>query len=225
MIVGSFASAYHGIPRSIQALDIVVSLELKSLEPLSSALSAPGRYLSREAVEEAMEHRGQFNLSDGQSGWKVDFIVCKNREFSQRELGRRRRVILDGYEVFIASAEDTISIRTSTTRCRGHPRCLRLSTRPRISRQLAGQAGTIRGLRQSARSVVKSATLPDRDAFLRPLLSLLAKSEKALGKLSPGTRQHTMLSHNVTALRFAIELLSGAVTEVDRDEPHPAQVS
>ncbi len=50
MIVGSFASAYHGIPRSTQDLDIVVSLDLNSLEPLYSALSAPGCYLSREAA-------------------------------------------------------------------------------------------------------------------------------------------------------------------------------
>lgn len=108
MIVGSFASAYHGIPRSTQALDIVVSIDIHSLEPLYSSLSAPGCYLSREALEDAIKHRGQFNLIDGQSGWKTDFIVCKNREFSQQELGRRQRVTLNGCEVFIASAEDTI---------------------------------------------------------------------------------------------------------------------
>ncbi len=108
MIVGSFASAYHGVPRSTQGLEIVVSLDLSSLETLYSILTAPGCYLSRDAVEEAVERRGQFNLIDSQSGWKVDFIVCKNREFSQQELGRRQRVTLDGCEVFIASAEDTI---------------------------------------------------------------------------------------------------------------------
>lgn len=108
MIVGSFASAYHGIPRSTQDLDIVVSIEPGRVDPLISTLSAPGSYLSREAVESAVERRGQFNLIDGQSGWKVDFIVCKNREFSQQELSRRQLVTLSGSEVFIASAEDTI---------------------------------------------------------------------------------------------------------------------
>ncbi len=42
---------------------------------------------------------------------------------------------------------------------------------------------------------------------IRPLTSLLAKSEKAVVKLTPGTWQHTMLQKNNKALRFALRLL------------------
>ena len=67
--------------------------------------------------------------------------------------------------------------------------------------------------------------LPDRDASIRPLLSLMAKSEKALLKLSPGGWQHTMLSQNHHALRLAIRLLDSEELEtmVDRDEVLAAQ--
>ena len=67
--------------------------------------------------------------------------------------------------------------------------------------------------------------LPDRDASIRPLLSLMAKSEKALLKLSPGDWQHTMLSQNLHALRLAIRLLDSEKLEtmVDRDEVLAAQ--
>ena len=67
--------------------------------------------------------------------------------------------------------------------------------------------------------------LPDRDASIRPLLSLMAKSEKALLKLSPGGRQHTMLSQNLHALRLAIRLLDSEKLEtmLDRDEVLAAQ--
>lgn len=42
---------------------------------------------------------------------------------------------------------------------------------------------------------------------LRPLASLLSKSEKAQRKLAPGTWQHTMLQNNLHALRLAVALL------------------
>ena len=69
--------------------------------------------------------------------------------------------------------------------------------------------------------------LPDRDALIRPLLSLVAKSEKALLKLSPGGWQHTMLSQNLHALHLAIRLLDGerleTMTGIDREESLTAQ--
>ena len=69
-------------------------------------------------------------------------------------------------------------------------------------------------------------TLSDRDALLRPLVSLIAKSEKALLKLSPDGWQHTMLSQNIRALKIALHLLDGEAQTVgvlDRDEVLAAQ--
>ncbi|MGV8083629.1 MAG: hypothetical protein AB2L09_08385 [Coriobacteriia bacterium] len=45
---------------------------------------------------------------------------------------------------------------------------------------------------------------------LRPIASLLSKSEKAQQKLTPGTWQHTMLRDNVKALRIALTLMGEA---------------
>lgn len=42
----------------------------------------------------------------------------------------------------------------------------------------------------------------------RPIASLISKSEKAQGKLAPGTWQHTMLSDNLEALRIASALMN-----------------
>ncbi len=49
-----------------------------------------------------------FNVIDYATGWKIDFIVRKDRSFSEQEFERRRSMILLGVEVFMASAEDTI---------------------------------------------------------------------------------------------------------------------
>jgi hypothetical protein len=48
----------------------------------------------------------------------------------------------------------------------------------------------------------------DLQAILRPLSSLASKSEKAQGKVAPGTWQHAMLEGNVAALRLASALLA-----------------
>ncbi len=45
---------------------------------------------------------------------------------------------------------------------------------------------------------------------LRPLASLIGKSEKAQRKLAPGTWQHAMLRDNLKALRLAVALLDPA---------------
>lgn len=42
---------------------------------------------------------------------------------------------------------------------------------------------------------------------LRPIASLISKSEKAQRRLSPGTWQHTMLQDNLEALRIASTLM------------------
>jgi len=56
---------------------------------------------------------------------------------------------------------------------------------------------------------------------LPPIASLLSKSEKAQGKVAPGTWQHTMLTGNIRALRTASALLdeaSGEQNEMARDD-------
>ncbi len=52
---------------------------------------------------------------------------------------------------------------------------------------------------------------------LRPLKSLLGKSEKACQKLSPGTWQHTMLANNITALQVSSRLMNKEGTPAMED--------
>jgi hypothetical protein len=54
---------------------------------------------------------------------------------------------------------------------------------------------------------------------LRPIASLIGKSEKARQKLTPGTWQHTMLGENLKALHIASALMSGAAGDDGSFEP------
>jgi len=52
----------------------------------------------------------------------------------------------------------------------------------------------------------------DLEKAIAPITSLMSKSEKARGKLAPGTWQHAMLSDNLEALQIALSLLTKAVS-------------
>jgi len=108
MLAGSFASTYHGEPRTTHDIDIVIDPSERTLGELVRALSPESFYVSEQAVAEAWRRRGQFNVVHMPSGWKVDLILRKSRPFSREEFSRRERAEIAGTPVYIASAEDTI---------------------------------------------------------------------------------------------------------------------
>lgn len=108
MIAGSFASTYHGVPRTTHDIDIVVDPTLASLESLLRQLPAESYYVDADVARDALRRRSQFNVIDMDSGWKLDFIVRKDRPFSVEELVRRQPAEILGARVFVASLEDTI---------------------------------------------------------------------------------------------------------------------
>ena len=108
MLTGSLAGSYHGSPRATQDVDLVVDADASALLQLAARLREDDLYVSDQAVTEAARSRGQFNAIDPASAWKVDFIVRKDRPFSQAEfLGRQPVRFLD-LDLAIARAEDLI---------------------------------------------------------------------------------------------------------------------
>ena len=55
---------------------------------------------------------------------------------------------------------------------------------------------------------VDNYTTKELQEALRPIVSLISKSEKAQQKLAPGTWQHTMLRDNIKALQIAAALMN-----------------
>lgn len=108
MVTGSIAGSYHGIPRSTQDIDLVVEGTEDQLARFLSGLARRDFYVSPEAMREAVRERGQFNVIDRATAWKVDLIVKKDRDFSRIEFERRQRDETMGIPLWIATAEDTI---------------------------------------------------------------------------------------------------------------------
>jgi hypothetical protein len=132
MLAGSFASAYHGTPRTTQDVDLVIDPGRETLDAFVSQALEAGYYVDRDHAHEALRQRRQFNVLDPRSGWKADLVVLKDRAFSREEFGRRKSATMFGADVFVASAEDTILSK------------LEWAARSGSERQLADVAGIVR---------------------------------------------------------------------------------
>lgn len=108
MVAGSFASGVHGIPRTTRDLDLVIDPDRNSLRALLAGLDDATYYVDHDAARDALAVRGQFNVIDIETGWKIDLVIRKIRPFSREELARRKAYVLDGVAAYVASPEDTI---------------------------------------------------------------------------------------------------------------------
>jgi hypothetical protein len=108
MLAGSFASSHHGAPRATRDIDIVVDPTFDSLDRFLEGLRDDDTYVDADIAHEEFKRRGQFNVIDGATAWKVDVIFRKARPFSREELSRRIPVVVLGVPVFVATAEDTV---------------------------------------------------------------------------------------------------------------------
>ena len=125
MLAGSFASTHHGVPRTTHDIDLVIDPTAAALERFVEGLDPERFYVSPEAAREAWRRRGQFNVVDLETGWKVDLILCKDRPFSHEEFRRRQPATLLGAKVFVATAEDTVLAKLEWARLGESERQLR----------------------------------------------------------------------------------------------------
>lgn len=108
-VTGSGATITFGEPRYTNDIDIVADLNASHADRLCGAFPAPGFYVSRTAVDEAIRHRRMFNIIHIPSGLKIDVSVMKRTDF---DASRMSRVIPlsrgDGLVVRFSSPEDVI---------------------------------------------------------------------------------------------------------------------
>ena len=106
MVVGSYASSFHGEPRMTRGIDLVVDPSEEALHLLVDLVDRDRFYLGD--VMDAFHSRSMFNLIEPSTGWKIDFVLRKDRPFSLAEFDRRTPARIGGIDVYLASAEDTM---------------------------------------------------------------------------------------------------------------------
>lgn len=121
MLTGSFASSFHGVPRATQDIDLVIAPNETQLRALARDLLSSDFYVDEDAALEAMHDETLFNAIDQRTAWKIDFIICKSRPFSQQEFGRKCRVTFEGLTLWIATVEDVLLAKLEWA-SKGHSR-------------------------------------------------------------------------------------------------------
>jgi hypothetical protein len=125
MVAGSVASSVWGEVRSTQDIDIVVVATRTSLVQLCRVLPEERWYADVEMAIDAARRQSMFNVVDLETGWKVDIILRKGRDFSREEFARRRRAVVDGEEIWIATPEDVLLAKLEWASRTGSERQLR----------------------------------------------------------------------------------------------------
>lgn len=108
MVTGSYASSIHGVARATQDIDIVIQTTRDQLLALLNGFPESEFYVAQSMALLALERKTLFNVIHLESGWKVDFILCKDRTFSHTELQRRISIEPFGFPLNVASPEDAL---------------------------------------------------------------------------------------------------------------------
>ena len=65
-------------------------------------------YADERHALQALANRSQFNVIDFATGWKVDFIIAQDSEYSRSALARRVKIEIEGTVVTISAPEDVV---------------------------------------------------------------------------------------------------------------------
>lgn len=124
MITGSFASTFHGEPRTTHALDLVIDPSAAQLDALLATFDPARFYVDTDVAREALRRRTMFNVIEIPTAWKLDLVVRKHRPFSIGELQRRQAATILGVATRVATAEDTIVAKLEWSKLGGSERQL-----------------------------------------------------------------------------------------------------
>jgi hypothetical protein len=107
MLTGSMAMNFYALPRMTRDIDFVVAVRAGDAGRLVE-LFEPDYYVSREAIDEAIQHESSFNLIHHASVVKVDCIPRKADAYHAAEFERRRFVRLGDFSAWIVTREDLL---------------------------------------------------------------------------------------------------------------------
>ena len=107
MVTGSVAMNHYAVPRMTRDIDLVVELSTADVDRVCQLFEGDF-YIDRQAVHRAVEVPAAFNMIHTALVVKVDIVVRKDTEYRRTEFSRRRRLTVEGHEVFVVAPEDLI---------------------------------------------------------------------------------------------------------------------
>jgi len=110
MLTGGLAAIFYGKPRLTHDFDLVVEIDADHIPKLMNSFKNEF-FVSKEAIQKAIDKCSMFNLIHFDSGIKVDFWLIKDDEFDKQRFKRRQKHSYSGREIVFSSPEDMILIK------------------------------------------------------------------------------------------------------------------
>lgn len=106
MLSGSLAMGFYAVTRSTYDISLVVHLKESDIDNLEALFKDD--YFYKPGVTEEVRKNGMFNIIKSKGGFKIDFILVKNDEYSLQAFQNRVPLIDYGEPIFVISLEDLI---------------------------------------------------------------------------------------------------------------------
>jgi hypothetical protein len=107
MLTGSFAANFYAVPRMTRDIDLVIEVHKAEADTLFQIFKNDF-YVSKSSIVEAIESQGMFNIIHNEYVFKIDFIICKDTPYRNKEFQRKRQVLLYDDPIWIVAPEDLI---------------------------------------------------------------------------------------------------------------------
>ena len=107
MLTGSMAIGFYAIPRMTRDSDIVIQLQTGEAGKFES-LFTEEFFVDGNMIKDSLESEMMFNIFHKKTLFKVDFILKRNDEYENLKFERRKKLKINGIEVFVISIEDLI---------------------------------------------------------------------------------------------------------------------
>jgi len=128
MVTGGVASVVYGDPRFTRDVDLVVELDLDSLEGFSGAFAGGDFYVPpQEALVEEVgrSEGGHFNVIHRDTALRADVYLAGDDPFHAWALSHRRRIEVEGLAIWLAPLEYVAVRKLEYFRASGAQRHLR----------------------------------------------------------------------------------------------------
>jgi hypothetical protein len=112
MMTGSMAMSIYAVPRMTRDVDFVIECAPEDASRIAE-LFRGDCYIDESSVRRAAQEHTTFNIIHNEWIIKADFIVRKEEEYRRVEFGRRQRIDVAGFSVFVVRPEDLILSKLS----------------------------------------------------------------------------------------------------------------
>lgn len=108
VVTGGLAVSYWGLPRSTHDIDIIIEIDHSKINAILKAFEKDF-YISREGVEDMLEHNVSFNVIHNESQTKIDFWPVNKKDAHKiAEFKRAQKENVFGKKIFMIAPEDLI---------------------------------------------------------------------------------------------------------------------